>query len=207
MLPITALLHDADNRGVLDNRRAIVAPHRPFSWVSNVNMSDNNIIAGATRVVAERLPPGWIVERVGATSRGASLRISSGEGRVVEVPVSALARADPRSARRIPAGRPLLVVAAYLTRSVREVLEAEGVSYADQTGNVRIVVDEPGLYIVTHGADANPWPEARQFSLRGAKAGRVVCALACSTPPIGVRELAAAAGTASLCIPWRTSPP
>jgi hypothetical protein len=89
----------------------------------------------------------------------------------------------------------MLVAAPYLSRSVRQVLEAQRASYVDQTGNVRIVVDEPGLYIVTSGADANPWPEARRLSLRGAKAGRVVCALARLPPPLGVRELAATAGT------------
>jgi hypothetical protein len=60
---------------------------------------------------------------------------------------------------------------------------------------VRIVLEEPGLYIVTSGADSNPWPDVRRLTLRGPKAGRVVCALAGSIPPIGVRDLAAAAGT------------
>ncbi|MBI2569881.1 MAG: hypothetical protein HYV63_22990 [Candidatus Schekmanbacteria bacterium] len=159
-----------------------------------MSVSDN-IVAGVTRVVQERLPPGWVVERVEATSRPPRLRITSKEGRSGEMPVSALSRPDPRSARQIPAERPLLVAAPYFSRRVREVLEAEGASFVDQTGNVRIVVDEPGLYIVTSGADANPWPEERRLSLRGAKAGRVVCALARFTQPIGVRELAAAADT------------
>jgi hypothetical protein len=65
----------------------------------------------------------------------------------------------------------------------------------DQTGNVRVVLDDPGLFIVTSGAESNPWPEERRFTLRGTKAGRVVCALACATPPTKVRELATAADT------------
>jgi hypothetical protein len=97
--------------------------------------------------------------------------------------------------RQLPKERPLLVAAPYLSRSVREVLEDEGASYVDQTGNVRLVLDEPGLYIVTSGADSNPWPDERRFTLRGTKAGRVVCAVAGSMPPVGVRDLAAAAGT------------
>ncbi len=160
-----------------------------------MSVSDNSIIAGAARVVQERLPPGWVVERTRATSSSPHLLITSKEGRSGEVAVSVLARPDPRSARQVPPERPVLVVSPYLSRSVREALEAEGASYADHTGNVRLVVDEPGLYIVTSGADSNPWPEERRFSLRGAKAGRVVCALARTIPPIGVRKLAAAAGT------------
>ena len=161
----------------------------------NMSVSDNSIVAAATRVVQERLPPGWVVERIDASSSSPHLRITSKEGRSGDVAMSVLARPDPRSARQVPAERPVLVASPYLSRSVREALEAEGASYADHTGNVRFVVDEPGLYIVTSGADANPWPEERRFSLRGAKAGRVVCALARAIPPMGVRELAAAADT------------
>lgn len=160
-----------------------------------MNVSDNNIVSRATRVVQDRLPPGWIVEPIGGSSSAPRLLITSKEGRSGEVAVASLPRPDPRSARQVPAERPVLVASPYLSRNVREVLEAEGASYADYTGNVRLVVDEPGLYIVTSGADANPWPEERRFSLRGAKAGRVVCALARTIPPIGVRELAAAADT------------
>lgn len=157
--------------------------------------SDNRRIAAAFRVLQERLPPGWKIERVAASSRTPRLRITSSEGRAYELPVSALSRPDPRAARKLPKERPLLVTASYLSRSVREAIEDEGASYVDQTGNVRVVLDEPGLFIVTSGAESNPSPEERRFTLRGTKAGRVVCALARATPPIGVRELAAAADT------------
>lgn len=159
-----------------------------------MNVQDNRLIASATRVVQARLPPGWRAQRVGPSSR-ARLRITSKEGRSGELAVSALARPDPRTARQLPKERPALVAAPYLSRGVREVLAAEDASYADQTGNVRLVLDEPGLFIVTSGAETNPWPEERRFSLRGAKAGRVACALVRAKPPVGVRELAAVAGT------------
>lgn len=86
-------------------------------------------------------------------------------------------------------------MAPYLSKSVRELLERRGVSYADHTGNTRVVLDEPGLFILTTGAEANPWPDKRQMTLRGVKAGRVVRALARSRPPVGVRDLAALADT------------
>ena len=147
------------------------------------------------RVMQDRLPPGWNVKRVGTPSRAPRLRITSKEGRSGELPVSALSRPDPRTARQLPKERPILVAAPYLSQSVRDVLEAQDASYVDKTGNVRLVLEVPGLFIVTSGAEANPWPDERRFTLRGAKAGRVVCALALSIPPVGVRELATAAGT------------
>jgi len=161
----------------------------------NMRNSDNILLANTSRVLQARLPPGWAIERLASSSGAPRLLISSKEGRSCELSVSALSRPDPRTARQIPKERPLLVAAPYLSPSVREVIESEGASYVDQTGNVRVVLDEPGLFIVTSGAASNPWPEQRRFTLRGSKAGRVVCALASATPPTGVRELAAAAGT------------
>ncbi len=160
-----------------------------------MGISDNSLIASTARVLQERLPPGWAVERVVASNRTPRLRITSKDGLSRELPVSALSRPDPRAARQIPKERPLLVTAPYLSQGIRDVIENEGASYVDQTGNVRVVLDAPGLFIVTTGAESNPWPGQRRFTLRGTKAGRVVCALARAKPPLGVRELAAAAQT------------
>ncbi len=160
-----------------------------------MSISDNSVVVGACRVLQDRLPPGWTVERLSASAVGPRLRIRSGEGRARELPVAPLSRPDPRAARRIPAERPIVVAAPYLSRGVRVALADDGVSYVDLTGNVRLVLDEPGLFVVTIGAESNPWPEERRFSLRGAKAGRVVCALSTAPPPIGVRALAALAET------------
>jgi len=161
----------------------------------NMNIADNNLVASASRVLHERLPPGWRVERVAGSGGALRLRITSKEGRSREVPLVLVSRPDPRTARQLPKDRPLLVTAPYLSRAVREAIEDDGASYIDQTGNVRVLLDEPGLFIVTSGAASNPWPEERRFTLRGTKAGRLVCALARAVPPTGVRELAAAAGT------------
>jgi hypothetical protein len=64
-------------------------------------------------------------------------------------------------------------------------------SYFDLTGNIRLEMPTPGLYIRTQGADVNPNREERPSrSLRGAKAGRVVRALVDSASAPGVRALA-----------------
>lgn len=156
--------------------------------------SEGNLIADTERMLQERLPPGWEVARVADSDTIPQLRFAVRK-RTRELPVQPLLRPDPRAARQLPDIRPLLVTARYLSPGVREVLEAEGVNYIDQTGNVRIVLDDPGLFIETSGAESNPWPQARRSTLRGVKAGRVVCALARAVPPTGVRELAVAADT------------
>jgi len=158
--------------------------------------SDNELLDLATRQLASRLPPGWAIESsIGRGPADAELRFTSSEGRSRSVPVALERRIDPRTASQVPSESSLLVVAPYLSKSVREVLEARGASYADHTGNTRVVIDEPGLFILTTGADANPWPDKRKLSLRGIKAGRVVRALAVERPPLGVRELAELADT------------
>ncbi len=158
--------------------------------------SDNKLLEGATRQLERRLPPGWTIESLMERgSVGAGLRFTSSEGRSRRVPVVLKRRIDPRIARQMPTESSVLVVAPYLTKSVREALEERGTSYADQTGNIRVVIPEPGLFIFTSGADSNPWPDKRKLSLRGVKAGRVVRALALKRPPVGVRELAETADT------------
>ena len=154
-------------------------------------------LAEIVRALAERLPPGWSVERVvddACQARGvevdATLRLTSSEGRARCVPVLLKRRLDPRGACELPVLPDVLVVAPYLSSAVRELLTSRGVSYADQTGNARLVVDAPGLFVLTSGATSNPWPDARALSLRGVKAGRVVQTLVAQRMPVGVRELA-----------------
>ncbi len=45
-----------------------------------------------------------------------------------------------------------------------------GVSYADSTGNLRLIADEPGLFIERAGATKDPWPSDE--TLRSLRARR-----------------------------------
>jgi hypothetical protein len=84
-----------------------------------------------------------------------------------------------------------LVAAAYFSPTLRASLVDQGVSYADTTGNLRIVADRPGLFIERQGARRDPWPSDETLrSLRGRAAGRAVRALVDFRPPYGVRDLA-----------------
>ena len=70
-------------------------------------------------------------------------------------------------------------------------IAGRGVSYIDSTGNMRLQSDRPALYILTNGADKDPWPDYQPLkSLRGRGAGRALRAVVDLRPPYGVRELA-----------------
>jgi len=70
-------------------------------------------------------------------------------------------------------------------------------SYMDSTGNVRVVVERPGLAVLATGADRDPFrtPDRPTNSLKGQPAARVVRALADRRPPWRMRELAEEART------------
>jgi hypothetical protein len=73
-------------------------------------------------------------------------------------------------------------------------LAADNLNFLDLTGNARISLDNPVVFIESAGAARNPEPAPRgRASIRGAKAARLVRVLADVRPPYGVRELAGAA--------------
>lgn len=131
----------------------------------------------------------------------ATTEISAPNGRTGTITFEARARLDPKAVRPlVDALRlrgvglqgALVVVARYLSEATRARLRDADVGYLDLTGNARIVVAEPGLFIETQGAPEDPDREERPArSLRGAKAGRIVRALIDRREPPGVRELAA----------------
>jgi hypothetical protein len=88
-----------------------------------------------------------------------------------------------------------LVATRFLSPGTREQLDAQGFSYADATGNVRLSISRPPFYVELRGADVNPWKEPRPLkTLGGASTAAVVRALLDFKPPYGVSDLAARAG-------------
>jgi len=84
-----------------------------------------------------------------------------------------------------------LVIAPYMSPAVRERLQEAGLAYLDLTGNARLELQKPGLFIETQGARSNPDRSERPArSLRGTKAGKIVRALLEAMDPPGVRDLA-----------------
>src|SRR5207249_1571929 len=148
----------------------------------------------AFRVLAARLPASWKqrITRLKSRSRGrpnAILEVTGPDGAKARVSVEAKSALVPRAVADLKtrlndySSDPCLVVAPYLTRSTRERLRAERLNFLDLTGNIRLVLARPGLYIETQGAEQDPSPKRQPGrSLRGTKAARIVRAL-CDFPP------------------------
>ena len=169
-----------------------------------------DVVRRVEQFLAERLPAGWSLRskrnvRVGRARPDLLAEIGAPSGANAVLTIEVKRRMEPRNVGSVaeqvvitagqagPAAVPV-VAASYLSPRSREMLEGLGVGYMDITGNVRIEVSEPGLFISTSGADRDPWPQDDELrSLRGRGAARAVRAIVDSAPPFGVRELAASA--------------
>jgi hypothetical protein len=165
-----------------------------------------DLIEAGQDVLRERLPEGWGValeqaEPVAAdTGIDASFLISSPDGQTVTVAVEAKTRFEPRDAlatrsmaAQLP-GLPLLIISPFLSVGTRERLLEADLNWIDLTGNTRLVLDRPGLFIATEGAKRRPGTAKRPSrSLKGVSAGRVVRALLATQLPINLSDLASRA--------------
>lgn len=166
--------------------------------------SETTMLREVEQILLDRLPPGWTAEivrapgRPSAGQRDASLRVRAPDGVTVDLAIEAKRSLDPQAAVRLldaiePAG-PLIITAPYLSERSRELIAARDISYADTTGNIRVLADSPAMFVMTTGADRDPWPDTQPLkTLRGRGAGRALRALVDFQPPYGVRELAARA--------------
>lgn len=147
-----------------------------------------------------RLPPGWRLDgstRLHDSSHDARLVAPNGQAGLVAFKTRA--RLEPKdipalaeAGRSAPAQVTLIVICRYLSEATRARLRERELGYIDLTGNIRVVVPEPGLFIEAQGATEDPDREERPArSLRGPKAGRIMRVLVDRKQPPGVRELAA----------------
>ncbi len=170
-------------------------------------IQDNIMMRDAQEVLRARLPDGWRIDfdqAEGARNNKRAdtrLQVSGPDGRSARLAVYSRRSLQPRGVLVLRAQLQdfpeddLMVVAPYLSPSVRERLVEAGLGFVDLTGNVRVALSSPGLFIETSGADVNPDRSARPSrSLRGGKAGRIVRTLLDRKEPSGVRALAAIAG-------------
>lgn len=180
-----------------------VVSDRLLPVVGNNRIYDNTIAASVAAMLQERLPAGWAAS-IEAPPKAAPfdgvLNIRR-DGRDGTIRVGARSRVEPKDVDYLAAtlrptpDQPVLIAAPYLSPRTQERLRSLGFAYADLTGNVRLELTEPGLFIETTGARENPEPSPRdRRSLKGAKAGRIVRALCDFRPPVGLRELAKRAG-------------
>ena len=176
------------------------------AWKEVLTVAENSPSEAQTlrtveRLAMDALPPGWSLHtRREPKDRRRQLdalwTVRSPDGTaatfVVEAKRTILGRQldDVLAQPSATEGRPL-VVAPYLGPTIRSKLVDRGLSFADATGNLRMISDRPGLFVERQGATKDPWPSDDTLrSLRGRAAGRAVRALVDFRPPYGVRDLA-----------------
>lgn len=173
--------------------------------ITEEQLTEEQLLERAVVLIQSKLPPGWTASLQTHSFNGGTdtlLEIqgpqSSTGGVLVEVrksivprDIEALLGASLFKRLRAQVQRPIMVVAPYLSPRSRELLIAEDVGYLDMTGNLRLSLHFPALYLEAQGSDTNPKPEKRRKrGLRGAQVGNLVRALVDVSPPYGVTELA-----------------
>jgi hypothetical protein len=154
----------------------------------------------AAEALQSRLPAGWDVRFQSTRGANSLLTLRAPDGRRATLTVISRKQLLPKdiahllAQARDPTAR--MLVAPFLSARTRELLTAANASYVDATGNLRIVVNEPAVFIETQGAARDPDRQPRPLrSLKGAAAARVVRALCDFAPPYRVRTLADRSGS------------
>jgi hypothetical protein len=166
-----------------------------FHIVRNSAKSGTPSVRAVTEAVRARLPSGWSVRSRAADGGTDSLDLRAPDGRRATLRMMRRRRITPQEvqelARQSADTRPLIVVAPFVSPRARALLAVANASYLDATGNIRVVVSDPAVFLEGRGADRDPGREPRALrSLKGGAAGRVVRALCDFAPPYGVRTLA-----------------
>jgi hypothetical protein len=173
-----------------------VTREEPFSEIA--------LLRTAEASLRERLPADWLVLREPVprdSGFDAQLRLGPSDDETTTLMIEAKARVGPRDVQRLserwsdlrrPDSDALpLLVAPYLSPRTRQLLEDTAINYVDETGNVRVTVRRPTVFIRTQGADTDPSPvESKLRSLKGPAASRVVRAVLDFKPPYGISGLA-----------------
>lgn len=167
--------------------------------------TEAEVLRRAERILAERLPTGWSIRPVSdrlvdrridgllelLAPDGNSTTLVLEAKRVLEGrDVASLHEKLASFSRQLPNSQ-AVVVARYLSPPVRARLVAAGLSYVDATGNVRVEVPSPGLFVSDRGADGDPWrgPGRPRGTLKGVPAAKIVRTVADISGPWAVREI------------------
>lgn len=142
--------------------------------------------------IRSRLPPSWSLTGSVAPEPGMATRpdmiltLTAPDGRkrrlLIELRQTVQAREVGPITERIArfttqqTGALGVVAARYLSPQTRERLVKRGMGYVDATGNLRIQLDDPALFVADRGRDSDPWrgPGRPSGSLRGVPAAKVV---------------------------------
>ncbi len=169
--------------------------------------TERELLDAAIDLLTRRLPGNWTVEKasLGGDPEPCDLIIKGPQlSNQATVLVEARPDVSPRDVQLLMGGPwrrwrkqtgnyPILVIAPYVGPKVRQMLAEESVGYLDLTGNIRIALDQAGVFIDAQGAQRDPSATKSRRGLRGAKVGAVVRVLVDAVPPYTGAEIAKAA--------------
>jgi len=179
-----------------------------FHVVRNNAIRETELLRALAAALSAALPAPWSLTSAleaaatGPTRADAVLALAAPDGTTGKVFVEAKRVVEPRDVPRAVGQlesfrdeeeAALLVTAPYLSPRVRELLEDAGTGWFDSTGNLRLRLDRPSVFIDRIGANRSPFTDAedrRLKSLKGPGAARVVRALLDEKLPLGVRAIA-----------------
>ncbi len=165
----------------------------------NEAISGTAVITTIGALLRNTLPVDWRLDVQREVGRGANALIVIGapRGERATVALEAKDRLEPNV---IPAALAhasrgadaVMLAAPFLSERSRALVIERGGGYADATGNLRLRLDRPAVFIKLEGARSNPWPDRDEplRTLKGPGAARVVRGLCELRPPYGVREVA-----------------
>lgn len=169
--------------------------------------SREQIARRAAELIRERLPREWTFAQQSPSSTDAAYRLTSPDGLTVSLLIEAkrvVERRDLASIRGALEKREAatdggfvgVLAARYLSPPLRAELETRDIAYVDATGNIRIRLDSPGLFLRDRGADRDPWRGAGRprGTLKGEPAARVVRALIDYSGPWRMTNLVSTSG-------------
>lgn len=168
-----------------------------------------DVARAVAAAVATQLPPTWTAEiatdeRLGDVAADAVLTITTPDGTRSDMVVDVEMRIQPRDVDELVARArlrasaadgsrwgPPMIAAPFLSVRVREALASRQANFADATGNMRLELTRPTVFITTAGEDRDPQPDARQLrTLKSPAAARVIRALFDAELPIKLGVIA-----------------
>src|SRR5690606_28947815 len=139
-----------------------------FLFMRNGRIRGTAMVAALEKVTS-RLPPGWSAGEQ-ASGRSSVLTLRGPDGSTAQLRVIARDTLTPRDVPALlaAADEHSLVVAPYLGARSQQLLSGSGVNYADATGNLRVVVSRPAIFLEGQGAVVDPKRTPRPLrSLKG----------------------------------------
>ena len=161
------------------------------------NFQENQIAQEGMQLIRGKLPEDWSFDRLERLSpeSGAdfSVRLKAPDGKESRLLIEVKARPNFKAVGSASTGfekTRTLFMAPFLSVSLRKRLRDAGLNFADLTGNVRLSIARPSLFVETSGATVDPSPTQAKRSLKGSKAARIIRALIDNRPPLRLTDVA-----------------